>query len=137
MSEKTHPTVSRIVRTAVFAAGIAIAVYATDLIVKQYQKHKAEERRRQAQSLLAETVAALKKRLPPPESPDLADKMPQDFSPYLRWQVLYYPRINITPEASLPDCDPLVRHQTTFPICWNAAVFGLKRKTDAGGALQA
>ena len=35
MSEKTHPTVSRIVRTAVFAAGIAIAVYATDLIVKQ------------------------------------------------------------------------------------------------------
>ena len=66
MSEKTHPTVSRIVRTAVFAAGIAIAVYATDLIVKQYQKHKAEERRRQAQSLLAQTVAELKKRLPPP-----------------------------------------------------------------------
>ena len=102
MSDKTHPTVSRIVRTAVFAAGIAIAVYATDLIVKQYQKHKAEERRRQAQSLLAQTVAELKKRLPPPESPDLADKMPQDFSPYLRRQVLYYPRLNAYKYTFLP-----------------------------------
>lgn len=102
MSEKTHPTVSRIVRTAVFAAGIAIAVYATDLIVKQYQKHKAEERRRQAQSLLAQTVAALKERLPPPESPDLTDKMPQDFSPYLRRQVLYYPRLNAYKYTFLP-----------------------------------
>lgn len=102
MSEKTHPTVSRIVRTAVFAAGIAIAVYATDLIVKQYQKYKAEERRRQAQSLLAQTVAALKERLPPPESPDLTDKMPQDFSPYLRRQVLYYPRLNAYKYTFLP-----------------------------------
>ena len=102
MSEKTHPTVSRIVRTAIFAAGIAIAVYATDLIVKQYQKHKAEERRRQAQSLLAQTVAALKERLPPPESPDLTDKMPQDFSPYLRRQVLYYPRLNAYKYTFLP-----------------------------------
>ena len=102
MSEKTHPTVSRIVRTAVFAAGIAIAVYATDLIVKQYQKHKAEERRRQAQALLAQTVAELKKRLPPPESPDLTDKMPQDFSLYLRRQVLYYPRLNAYKYTFLP-----------------------------------
>ena len=102
MSEKTHPTVSRIVRTAVFAAGIAIAVYATDLIVKQYQKYKAEERRRQAQSLLAQTVAALKERLPPPESPDLMDKMPQDFGPYLRRQVLYYPRLNAYKYTFLP-----------------------------------
>lgn len=102
MSEKTHPTVSRIVRTAVFAAGIAIAVYATDLIVKQYQKHKAEERRRQAQALLAQTVAELKKRLPPPESPDLTDKMPQNFSLYLRQQVLYYPRLNAYKYTFLP-----------------------------------
>lgn len=109
MSEKTHPTVSRIVRTAVFAAGIAIAVYATDLIVKQYQKYKAEERRRQAQSLLAQTVAALKERLPPPESPDLTDKMPQDFSPYLRRQVLYYPRLNAYKYTFLPRYEYIVK----------------------------
>ena len=81
MSEKTHPTVSRIVRTAVFAAGIAIAVYATDLIVKQYQKHKAEEQRRQAQSLLAQTVAELKKRLPPPRISGFGGQNAAGFQP--------------------------------------------------------
>nr|WP_314269686.1 hypothetical protein [uncultured Kingella sp.] len=56
--------------------------------------HEARKQRQQAQALLSQTVAALKEQLPPPNSPNLADKMPQNISPYLLNRVLYYPRLN-------------------------------------------
>ena len=56
--------------------------------------HEARKQRQQAQTLLSQTVAALKEQLPPPNSPNLADKMPQNISPYLLNRILYYPRLN-------------------------------------------
>lgn len=91
MLYKIHPTALKIVKWTVLAASVISAAYAISKIIKV---HEAEKQRQQAQALLLQTVAALKEQLPPPNSPNLADKMPQNISPYLLNRVLYYPRLN-------------------------------------------
>ena len=73
------------------AASIISAAYAISKIIEM---HEARKQRKQARTLLSQTVTSLKNRLPPPNSPNLADKMPQNISPYLLNRVLYYPRLN-------------------------------------------
>ena len=91
MLYKIHPTALKIVKWTVLAASVISAAYAISKIIKV---HEARKQRQQAQALLSQTVAALKEQLPPPNSPNLADKMPQNISPYLLNRVLYYPRLN-------------------------------------------
>ena len=91
MLYKIHPTALKIVKWTVLAASVISAAYAISKIIKVYE---ARKQRQQAQALLSQTVAALKEQLPPPNSPNLADKMPQNISPYLLNRVLYYPRLN-------------------------------------------
>ena len=91
MLYKIHPTALKIVKWTVLAASVISAAYAISKIIKV---HEVRKQRQQAQTLLSQTVAVLKEQLPPPNSPNLADKMPQNISPYLLNRVLYYPRLN-------------------------------------------
>ena len=91
MLYKIHPTALKIVKWTVLAASVISAAYAISKIIEM---HEARKQQRQARTLLSQTVTALKNRLPPPNSPNLADKMPQNISPYLLNRVLYYPRLN-------------------------------------------
>ena len=91
MLYKIHPTALKIIKWTVLAASIISAAYAINKVV---QMREAKKQRQQVRTLLSQTVAALKNRLPSPNSPNLADKMPQNISPYLLNRVLYYPRLN-------------------------------------------
>ena len=91
MLYKIHPTALKIVKWTVLAASVISAAYAISKIIKV---HEVRKQWQQAQTLLSQTVAVLKEQLPPPNSPNLADKMPQNISPYLLNRVLYYPRLN-------------------------------------------